>query len=78
MATGMTKLRRLERLMGRRLNVSRHLTVGGVVQEQLHRLPESGDVCSLDDLLLEVVKAGAQGEILVRISGAPEVTPEEM
>ncbi len=71
LATGMTKLRRLERLMGRRLNVSRNLTVGGVVQEYLHRLPEKGDVCSLEDLLLEVVEAGHRGEILVRISEAP-------
>jgi CBS domain containing-hemolysin-like protein len=77
LATGMTKLRRLERLMGRRLSVSRNLTVGGVVQEQLHRLPESGDVCSLDDLLLEVVEVGARGEILVRISEAPQVDSEE-
>ncbi len=70
-ATGMTKLRRLERLMGRRLDVSRSLTVGGVVQEQLHRLPEKGDICELEDLLLEVVEAGHRGEILVRISEAP-------
>ncbi len=77
LATGMTKLRRLERLMGRRLNVIRNLTVGGVVQEQLHRLPESGDVCRLDDLLLEVIEAGTRGEILVRISEAPQVIAEE-
>lgn len=78
LATGMTKLRRLERLMGRRLNVSRNLTVGGVVQEQLHRLPENGDVCKLEDLLLEVVEAGTRGEILVRISEAPKVSSEDM
>lgn len=76
LATGMTKLRRLERLMGRRLNVSRNLTVGGVVQEQLHRLPEKGDVCSLDDLSLEVVEARGRGEMLVRISEAPQVPAE--
>ncbi len=68
LATGMTKLRRLERLMGRRLNVSRNLTVGGVVQEQLHRLPEKGDICILENLTLEVVEAGARNEVLVRIS----------
>ncbi len=78
LATGMTKLRRLERLMGRRLNVSRNLTVGGVVQEQLHRLPEKGDVCSLDDLSLEVVEARGRGEMLVRISEAPQVTAEDL
>lgn len=78
LATGMTKLRRLERLMGRRLSVSRNLTVGGVVQEQLHRLPEEGDVCSLDDLSLEVVEARGRGEMLVRISEAPQVAAEDL
>lgn len=78
LATGMTKLRRLERLMGRRLSVSRNLTVGGVVQEQLHRLPEKGDVCSLDDLSLEVVEARGRGEMLVRISEAPQVAAEDL
>lgn len=71
LATGMTKLRRLERLMGRRLDVSHNLTVGGVVQEQLHRLPEQGDACELENLLLEVLEVGDRGEILVRISEAP-------
>jgi putative hemolysin len=71
LATGMTKLRRLEKLMGRRLNVSRNLTVGGVVQEQLHRLAEKGDICRVEGLQFEVLKAGLRGEILVRISEAP-------
>ena len=78
LATGMTKLRRLERLMGRRLSVSRNLTVGGVVQEQLHRLPEKGDVCSLDELSLEVVEARGRGEMLVRISEAPQAATEDL
>jgi CBS domain containing-hemolysin-like protein len=76
-ATGMTKLRRLERLMGRRLDVSRNLTVGGVVQQQLRRLPEKGDVCELENLLLEVVEAGQRGEILVRITEAPHDPTED-
>ncbi len=75
-ATGMTKLRRLERLMGRRLDVSHNLTVGGVVQEQLRRLPEKGDVSSLEDLLLEVVEVGESGQILVRITEAPTMSSE--
>jgi len=77
-ATGMTKLRRLERLMGRRLDVSRNLTVGGVVQEQLRRLPEQGDVCVLENLMLEVIEVGQRGEILVRISEAPTIAEEEL
>lgn len=78
LATGMTKLRRLERLMGRRLNVSHNLTVGGVVQEQLHRLPEKGDVCTLENLTLEVVEAGTRGKVLVRISETPSPPAEEV
>jgi putative hemolysin len=77
LATGMTKLRRLERLMGRRLDVSRNLTVGGVVQQQLRRLPEKGDVCALENLLLEVVDAGQRGEVLVRITEAPHDPVED-
>ncbi len=75
-ATGMTKLRRLERVMGRRFAASKNLTVGGVVQEQLHRLPEEGDRCNVEDLQLEVIETGIRGEILVRIS-ATSAAPEE-
>lgn len=67
-ATGMTKLRRLERVIGRRLSVEQGLTIGGVLQEHLHRLPELGDVCQFDGLQLEVLDAGMRGEVLVRIS----------
>ncbi|QDV27558.1 CNNM domain-containing protein [Aureliella helgolandensis] len=70
-ATGMTKLRRLERVLGRRLEFSRSLTVGGVVQEQLKRLPETGDICFAGDLKFEVVETAARGETLVRISDSP-------
>jgi CBS domain containing-hemolysin-like protein len=70
-ATGMTKLRRLERLLGRRFTVSHNLTVGGVIQEQLRRLPEKGDVCTLENLRLEIIESGQRGQIRVRISEAP-------
>ena len=76
LATGMTKLRRLERLMGRRLDDSRNLTVGGVVQEQLHRLPEKGDICTLQDLKLEVIEVGERGDTLVRITATETETEE--
>lgn len=78
LVTGMTKLRRLERLMGRRFNEQRNLTVGGVVHEQLHRLPEAGDLCNLDDLELQVIEAGPRGEVLVRIREHPLNSTEEL
>ncbi len=72
LATGMTKLRRLERVIGRRLSTASGLTIGGVIQEQLHRLPEKGDVCLFQGLQLEVLEAGLRGESLVRILVEPE------
>ena len=71
LATGMTKIRRLERVLGRRLS-GQNLTIGGVIQEQLHRLAESGDTCEFDGLQLEVIDEGLRGEILVRINTRPE------
>ncbi len=76
-ATGMTKLRKLERVIGRRINDTNNLTVGGIVQEQLHRLPEVGDGCQVEDLKFEVIEAGMRGEILVRITIAIEAPPTE-
>jgi len=76
-ATGMTKLRKLERVIGRRINDTNNLTVGGIVQEQLHRLPGVGDGCQIDDLKFEVIEAGMRGEILVRITIAPPQAMQE-
>lgn len=75
LATGMTKLRRLERVLGRRLS-GQNLTIGGVIQEHLHRLAEKGDSCEFDGLLLEVIDAGLRGEILVRINTRPQNSQE--
>ncbi len=69
--TGVTKLRKLERAIDRRINDTTNLTVGGIVQEQLHRIPEVGDVCQVEDLSFEVIEAGKRGEILVRIVVRP-------
>lgn len=72
LATGMTKLRRLERVIGTRLQVSSSLTIAGVMQEQLHRLAEEGDTCDYEGMHLEVIEAGSRGELLVRIQLEPE------
>ena len=76
-ATGMTKLRKLERVIGRKIDDINNLTVGGIVQERLHRLPEVGDTCEVEDLRIEVVEAGLRGEILVKISLLPAPTGED-
>jgi putative hemolysin len=77
LATGMTKLRKLERIIGRKIHDINNLTVGGIVQEQLHRLPEVGDSCEVEDLRFEVVEAGLRGEILVKISLVHTQTGEQ-
>lgn len=66
-ATGLTKLRRLERVLGCQFATGRSLTIGGVIQERLHRLPELGDCCNFEGVSFEVVDAGLRGEILVRV-----------
>jgi CBS domain containing-hemolysin-like protein len=76
-ATGMTKLRRLERVIGRRIDASGSLTVGGVIHENLRRLPENGDSCFLDGLRLEIVQTAARGEMLVQITEATAADMED-
>ncbi|MEM7475289.1 MAG: CNNM domain-containing protein [Planctomycetota bacterium] len=70
-ATGTTKLRRLERVLGRRFE-ARSLTIGGVIQDRMHRLAEMGDECEFEGLHLEVLDAGLRGEILVRVDARPK------
>lgn len=57
LATGMTSLRRLERVVGRKLSVGRNLTVIGAIQERLKRLAQVGDRCSVGDFDMQVVEA---------------------
>ena len=44
--TGMTTLRRLERRFQKTLPATKNMTVGGVLQEMLGRMPEVGDACN--------------------------------
>ena len=67
LATGMTKLRRLEHVLNISLSTSKGLTVAGMLQEELHRLPEAGDQCSLHGLRLTVIEAELRGDILVQV-----------
>ncbi|MFK7735709.1 MAG: CNNM domain-containing protein [Pirellulaceae bacterium] len=67
LATGLTKLRQLERVLDRDLS-RQNLTIAGVIQEQRGRLAETGDTCVFEGLKLEVLEAADRGQILVRIS----------
>ena len=77
LVTGTTKVRRLQRAMGRDLGEAHNLTVGGIVQERLRRIPEPGDVCQLGEVRLEVLEAGPRGQLLIEIAVQPagEATP---
>lgn len=67
LATGMTKLRRLERVIGFRLDLGGSQTVGGLIQQSLRRLPQPGDTCTVGRLQMEIIETGRRGESLVRI-----------
>ena len=74
-ASGTTKLRRLERALGCRFTSGRGLTIGGVLQESLHRLPEQGDELEYEGWLLTVLQASELGEVLIRVR--PVATEEQ-
>jgi CBS domain containing-hemolysin-like protein len=75
MATGLTKIRRLERALGLKLEDAESLTVGGLVQQRLRRVPEVGDSCSLGDLNFTVLEAGGRGELLIEVKVDTEPEP---
>jgi CBS domain containing-hemolysin-like protein len=66
--TGMISLRRLARRLGVTLPPSRSITVSGILQELLQRLPEEGDSCLLGPLQFDVVDAPERGQLLVRVT----------
>ncbi len=66
-ATGMTTLRRLARRLGRRLPESKSVTVAGVLQEELQRMPTAGDVVCWGDLRFTVLTAPERGLLKARV-----------
>lgn len=71
LATGMTKLRRFERATGIKIDDAESLTLAGIVQQQLHRLPEAGDTCQVGPMKLSVLEEGSRGELLIEVTIAP-------
>ena len=59
--TGMTTVRRLGKELKIRLPASKAVTIGGVLQEQLQRLPAVGDVVEWGGLRIAVVAAPDRG-----------------
>lgn len=66
--TGMTTLRRLRRRLGVELPASKCVTVAGVLQEQLQRLPQTDDVVQWGRCTLTVEQAPERGQLSVRVT----------
>ena len=66
--TGMTSLRRLVRHFNVERPPCKSLTVAGVVQETLERLPRSGDQCRWGPFRLKVLDVSDRGQLLVELT----------
>ncbi len=66
--TGMTSIRRLARYFHVDTPAGKSVTVAGIVQETLERLPEPGDECDWGPFHFEVVEAPNRGQIVVRLT----------
>ena len=72
--TGMTSLRRLVRHFDVTWPESKSVSVGGVIQESLERLPAAGDECRWGPFCFKVLETPERGQLLVELTLAP---PEE-
>lgn len=70
--TGMTSLWRLVRHFNVQRPASKSVTVAGVVQEMLERLPQAGDQCRWGPFRLEVLEVPERGQLLVELTLAEE------
>ncbi|NQU20613.1 MAG: DUF21 domain-containing protein [Candidatus Nealsonbacteria bacterium] len=66
--TGMTSLRRLARYFQQERPSSKSVTVAGIVQEVLERLPQTGDVCHWGPFRFEVLEVPERGQLLVKLT----------
>jgi len=73
--TGMTSLWRLARYFQLQRPPSKSVTVAGVVQEVLERLPRSGDTCCWGPFRIEVLEVPERGQLLVELTFAEDEEP---
>ena len=66
--TSMTSLRRLSRYFEVELPATESVTVAGVIQEALQRLPEAGDECDWGPFRFRVLEAPRRGHMLVQLT----------
>jgi len=65
--TGMTTIRRLSREVEASLPETNNITVAGVVQESLGRLPAAGDRCTWGPFEFEVLEVPDQGHLVLKM-----------
>jgi putative hemolysin len=75
--TGLTSLRRLERYFDTSLPPARSVTVSGILQELLGRVPQPGDECTWGPFALRVVEAPQRGQLLVELTRTAAAPPQE-
>ena len=68
--TGMTTLRRLRKQLKLQIPRTKSLTVAGLLQEQLQRLPQQGDVVEWKQLKFTVLQAPVRGRFAIRLERA--------
>jgi len=73
---GITSLRRLARHFGVARPPSKSVTVEGVIQETLERLPQVGDVCRFGPFQFKVLEASSRGQLRVELSLTEEARKE--
>jgi CBS domain containing-hemolysin-like protein len=67
---GMTSVRRLTKYFSVERPPSKSVTVAGIVQETLERLPEPGDECRWGPFCFKVLKVEQRGHLLVELTMA--------
>ncbi len=71
--TGMTSIRRLTRYFKREsLPSGRNVTIAGVVQDQLQRLPEAGDECRWAGFVIRVLETPERGYMTLELTLDPD------
>lgn len=65
---GMTSLRRLARMLHVRFPPTKSVTVAGVLQEVLQRMPASGDACDFGPFHWRVLDAPRRGQLTVELT----------
>jgi CBS domain containing-hemolysin-like protein len=75
-----TSLRRVSKQFGFELGESKSVTIGGLLQDGLQRMPQKGDTLLWQELAIEVLAAPRPGKLVARIRRAlptDQTTPRE-